>query len=238
MKKLLLSLVIMLALNAFAQDAKVITDANATVRTLNAGFTAVEVSSGINLYITQGNAEAIAVSATEQKYQDRIKTEVVNGVLKIYYDNKGVTWKPGDRKLKAYVSCKTLQSLNTSAGSVTIVIGNIQAENFKLDVGSGSDFTGALQVKTLVTNVNSGASVKISGKADKLIIDVSSGADFKGYDLVVDFCEAKASSGAEIHVTINKELSARASSGADIKYKGTGLIRDIKTSGGGSVKKV
>lgn len=238
MKKLLLSLVIMLALNAFAQDAKVITDANATVRTLNAGFTAVEVSSGINLYITQGDAEAIAVSATEQKYQDRIKTEVVNGVLKIYYDNKGVTWKPGDRKLKAYVSCKTLQSLNISAGSVTIVIGNIQAENFKLDVGSGSDFTGALQVKTLVTNVNSGASVKISGKADKLIIDVSSGADFKGYDLVVDFCEAKASSGAEIHVTINKELSARASSGADIKYKGTGLIRDIKTSGGGSVKKV
>lgn len=39
---------------------------------------------GINLYLTQGTQAA--VSAEEQKYVERIKTEVKNGVLKIYVD--------------------------------------------------------------------------------------------------------------------------------------------------------
>jgi Putative auto-transporter adhesin, head GIN domain len=237
MKKLLFSLVTFLSLSAFAQDTKVINDANATQRTLHAGFTAIHVSSGIDLYITQGNEESLAVSASDQKHLDRLKTEIENGTLKIYYDNKGVTWKPGNKKLKAYVSFKTLERLHASSGSQVTVNGSINAENLDLNVSSGAGFNGAIHAKELSADVSSGAGVKISGKADKLTVDVSSGADFKGYDLAVDFCDAKASSGASLHVTINKELNAKASSGADIRYKGTALIRDIKVSAGGAVKK-
>lgn len=238
MKKLLLSLVTFLSLSVFAQDTKVVNDANATVRNLGGSFTAISVSSGIDLYLSQGNEESLAVSASDQKHLDRLKTEVVNGTLKIYYDNKGVTWNSGNRKLKAYVSFKTLEKLNASAGSEVTVNGTIQAENFKLDVSSGSGFKGAINAKELSADVSSGAGITISGKADKLTVEVSSGAEFKGYDFAVDYCDASASSGASLHVTINKELSATASSGADIRYKGTALIRDIKISGGGAVKKV
>jgi Putative auto-transporter adhesin, head GIN domain len=237
MKKLTLSLITFLALTVFAQDTRVINDANAALRSLNGSFTAISVSSGIELYITQGNEETLAVSASDQKHLDRFKTEVVNGTLKIYYDNKGMTWKSDNRKLKAYVSFKTLEKLDASAGSEVTVKGSIHAENFNLDVSSGSDFNGNIQAKLLSADVSSGASIKISGTADKLIVDVSSGADFKGYDLVVDYCDAAASSGAAVHVTINKELSAEASSGGDIRYKGTALIRDIKVTAGGAVKK-
>ena len=238
MKKLLCSLITVLALTAFAQDTKVINDANATTRSLSGSFTAISVSSGIDLYLSQGNEESLAVSASDQKHLDRLITEVVNGTLKIYYDNKGVTWKSENRKLKAYVSFKTLQKLNVSSGSDAKVNGSINAADFDLDVSSGAIFKGDITAKTLTVDVSSGASISISGKSDKLKVDVSSGADFKGYDLVTDYCEASASSGAGVHVTINKELNAKASSGGDIHYKGTALIRDIKTSGGGSVKKV
>ena len=238
MKRLLLSLVTCISLSAFAQETKAINDANATVRSLNAGFTAISVSSGIDLYITQGSQESLAVSVSDQKHLDRLKTEVVNGTLKIYYDNKGVTWKSDNPKLKAYVSFKTLEKLNASAGSQVAVNGSINAENLDMNVSSGSGFNGSINAKMLSADVSSGAGVKISGKADKLKADVSSGADFKGYDFAVDFCEASASSGASVHVTINKELNAKASSGANILYKGTALIRDIKISGGGAVKKV
>ena len=87
MKKLFLSLISFLSLAAFAQDNEVIKDPNATVRTLNGSFTAISVSSGIDLYITQGDEESIAVSASNEKYMARFKTEVDNGTLKIYYDN-------------------------------------------------------------------------------------------------------------------------------------------------------
>jgi Putative auto-transporter adhesin, head GIN domain len=238
MKKLLCSLITVLCLSAFAQDTKVINDANATTRSLSGSFTAISVSSGIDLYLSQGNEESLAVSASDQKHLDRLKTEVVNGTLKIYYDNKGVTWKSESRKLKAYVSFKTLQKLNVSAGSDAKVNGSINADDFDLDVSSGAVFKGAITAKTLTVDVSSGASISISGKLDKLKVDVSSGADFKGYDLVTDYCDASASTGAGVHVTINKELNAKVSSGGDIHYKGTALIRDIKTSSGGSVKKV
>jgi hypothetical protein len=238
MKKLLFSLITLVSLSAFAQDTQVINDANASKRSLSGSFTAISVSSGIDLYLSQGNEETLAVSASEQKHLDRLITEVVDGTLKIYYDNKGVSWKSENRKLKAYVSFKTLQKLNVSAGSDAVVNGGINADNFDLNVNSGANFKGAVTAKTLTVDVNSGASITISGKSDKLKVDVSSGADFKGYDLVTDYCDASASSGAGVHVTINKELSAKVSSGGDIHYKGTALIRDIKTSSGGTVKKV
>ena len=239
MKKLLLLFVSIISLSAFAQETKVINDGNAVQRSLSGSFTGIAVSSGIQLIITQGNEESIAVSASEQKHLDRLITEVVNGTLKIYYDNKGVTRKSsGKANLKAYVSFKTLEKLNVSSGADATVNGSIRSDKLDLQVTSGALFSGGINTKELVTEVNSGAIIKITGSADKFTIAASSGADFKGYDFAVDFCDANVSSGGAVHITINKELNAKASSGGDIHYKGTGLIRDIKTSSGGSVKKV
>jgi hypothetical protein len=239
MKILLLLFVSIISLSAFAQETKVINDANAVKRSVSGSFTGISVASGIQLYLSQGNEESVAVSASEQKHLDRLITEVVNGTLKIYYDNKGESWKSkGKANLKAYVSFKTLEKLNVSSGADAIVSGSIKADKLDLNVSSGAVFTGAVNAKELVTDINSGAVIKLTGNADKFSVTASSGADFKGYDFAVDFCDASVSSGAAVHITINKELIAKASSGGDIHYKGTGLIRDIKTSSGGTVKKV
>lgn len=238
MKKMFLSLITFISFIAFAQDSKVISDPNAKLRTLSGSFTAISVSSGIDLYLTQGNEESIAVSASDEKYLPRFKTEVENGTLKIYYDNKGVTWTAHDnRKLKAYVSFKTLQKLHGSAGAEVTVKGSITAEGLEMKFSSGSGFGGEINAKQLTVDQNSGSEISISGKADKLTIDANSGASFKGYGLTVDYCNAEASSGAEVKITINKELSAKANSGGGIRYKGEALIRDINISSGGAVKK-
>jgi hypothetical protein len=44
------------------------------------------VGDGIDLYLSQGTEESVAVSASKDEYMDRLKTEVEDGVLKIYYD--------------------------------------------------------------------------------------------------------------------------------------------------------
>ena len=62
MKKLFLSLITFIAVAAFAQDKTVVADANAQKRTLNASFTGISVSDGVDLYLTQGNEESVAVS--------------------------------------------------------------------------------------------------------------------------------------------------------------------------------
>ena len=238
MKKLFLSLITFIAVAAFAQDKIVIADANAQKRTLNASFTGISVSDGVDLYLTQGDEESVAVSASDEKYMERFKTEVENGVLKIYYDNKGINWSSNDkRKLRAYVSFKTLQKLNGSGGADVKIQGTMDVENLDIKFTSGSAFNGKLKAKALTVEQNSGSSINISGNADKITIDVNSGAIFKSYDLAVDYCDAKASSGGGIRITINKELSAKANSGGGVKYKGDAVIKEINVNSGGSVKK-
>src|SRR5689334_20592953 len=80
---------------------KTINDPNVEVRNAS-GFHAVEVSGGIDLYLSKGE-EVVAVSAKEKSIRDHIHVEVKNGVLKIWYD-----WKDrfnfSNKNLKAYVS--------------------------------------------------------------------------------------------------------------------------------------
>src|SRR6476659_3652657 len=88
MKKLFLSFPLLLCgFILFAQD-KIVYDANAEIRNVSS-FHAVEVSNGINLILKQGNTDAVAVSGSSTDVIKRIKTEVVNGKLKIYFDHEG-----------------------------------------------------------------------------------------------------------------------------------------------------
>ena len=235
MKKIL-SLLVLTAVITTVSAQKTINDANAQKRNAS-GFHAIEVSGGIDLYLSQGD-ESVAVSASKDEYRDKIITEVKNGVLKIWFDwksNLKIDWS--NRKLKAYVSFKNLDGLEASGGSDVIVDGTIKAPKLDMEISGGSDFKGKVESDDLKINASGGSDVNISGKSAKLTIDASGGSDFSGYDFAADICNVEASGGSDVHVTVNKELTANASGGSDVYYKGSGMIRDLKT-GGGSIKKV
>ena len=235
MKKFIL--IITAFLFGAAVYAQKINDVNAEKRNVS-GYHAVEVSGGIDLYLSEGD-ESVAVSAAETKHRDRIKTEVKNGVLKIWYEyNSNVKLDWGNRKMQAYVSYKSLDKLGAGGGSDILVYGSIKAASLKLSVSGGSDFEGKVEVNNLDIDASGGSDVKISGMVKDLKIDASGGSDFKGYELAADICNLQAGGGSDVYVTINKELSADASGGSDVFYKGNGLIREIKSSGSSSIKKV
>ena len=219
----------------FAQNT-VVHDANAEVRNVSS-FHAIEVSNGINLILKQGNEEAVAVSAATPEIRSRIKTEVNNGKLKIYFDNRG--WKDWNikKQLKAYVSIKNIDGLEANSGADVNTDGNISASNVNISLSSGADFDGMFTATSLNIDQSSGSDMTIKGKVADLKISTSSGSDFNGYDLISETCKADASSGSDIEITVNKELQAQASSGGDINYKGNGVITNISNSSGGKVKK-
>lgn len=213
---------------------KVINDPNAEARTIGS-FTGIDVSSGIDLYLSSGN-EAIAVSASKQEYRDRIKTEVENGVLKIWYDSKtGISFS-GDKRLKAYVSYKALRSLQASGGSDVRVDGSIGTDELVLRISGGSDFHGKVEAAKLTVRQSGGSDVSISGKVTSLQVDASGGSDFNGYDLVAEVCDLEASGASDIEVTASQVVSARASGASDISYKGSPTVKESKSSGASSVK--
>ena len=232
---------VLFALIAFAASSqKTINDPNAEKRNVS-GYHAIEVSGGIDLFLSQGD-ESVAVSASEIKFRDRIKTEVKDGVLKIYYERSSnsnihidVDW--GKRKLKAYVSFRNLDALQGSGGSDILVDAVIRTNKLALGVSGGSDFEGRVEVGDLAVDASGGSDVKISGNTTTLKIDASGGSDFKGYELAADICNLEASGGSDIYITVNKELSAEASGGSDVFYKGNGTVKEMRSSGSSGIKK-
>src|SRR5215204_7240321 len=107
MKKtlLFLSLFVGLVITSFSQ--KTINDANAEKRTVGS-FHGIDVATGIELTLTKGTAEEVAVSASETEFRNKIVTEVVNGILKIHYETKSgaINKRNETKRLKAYVSYK------------------------------------------------------------------------------------------------------------------------------------
>jgi len=233
----LLTVSILAGMMAIAQNPKVITDPNAQKRTVSS-FHGVTVQSGIDLYLNQGGDEAVAVSAGDPEYRDRIVTVVEGGILHIYLDDKfHWNWGWGNRKLKAYVSCKELDQLKASGGSDVYIDEAIKSQRLELHFSGGSDLHGKLQVGELTVGQTGGADVYISGSAAQLYVHVSGGSDFHGYDLAVDDCHAQASGGSDVYVTVNTELDATASGGSDIHYRGSGSVRESHTNGSGSVSR-
>jgi hypothetical protein len=170
--------------------------------------------------------------------RNRIKTEVKNGVLKIWFEWKdGLKFSiKGDKALKAYVSYKTLERLNASGGSDVHVDGTIKSNELQLHISGGSDFAGKVDISSkLSVSASGGSDVNISGSAQDIDINASGGSDFDGYDLVTDTCEIQASGGSDINITVNKELSAEASGASDVSWKGKATVKKVKASGAGSV---
>jgi hypothetical protein len=239
MKKLLFVLTLFV-LSASVHAQLTVNDPNAEVREAK-NFHAISVSNAFDVFISQGNEEAVAVSAADQKYRDEIKVEVNNGVLKIGLKDEGKFWKGwnGDKmKLKAYISFKNIDRLSASGACDVRVQGTINADDLEIRLSGASDLKeGKFNAKTLNVDISGASDVTISGTAGQLKIEASGASDIKGFDLVVDYCDVHASGASSISITVNKELSARASGASDIHYRGDGLIREIKTSGASSISK-
>ena len=237
MKKILFLLISFCFAKVFAQNVTFINDKNAEVRMVK-NFHGIKVSNGIILYLSHGE-EAAAVSASEIKYLSKLKTEVENGILKIWYDGDLASkfMFSNHKELKAYISYKELDMLTASAGSDIKVDGIITVNHLSVKISSGSDFKGNIDVKELSVDESSGSNIKIGGKTDKIFIEASSGSDFNGFDLISEICTARASSGSDIRIAVNKEISAHASSGSDISYKGNPSTVNATKSSGGAVGK-
>ncbi len=234
MKNTVIAIAIMLCSTMVVAQKQVISDANAQDRNLK-GFHGIKVSHAIDVIISQGNEEGVAVSAKSDEYRDKIRTEVENGILKIWYDEK--SWKGGNRQLKAYVSVKNIDLIQASGACDVVVTGNLKAKDLRLVMSGASDFNGTMDAEFVDADLSGASDVVVKGSVDGIKIEASGASSFKGYDLQAEKCDVRASGASDISITVNKELNAQASGASGVNYKGAGVIRDIKTSGASSVSR-
>lgn len=231
MKSLLVVLFAIFTIPAMAQT--VINDKNAEVRSVSS-FSGIKVSGGIDVFLSQSNEYALAVSASEDKFRDEIKTEINNGVLTISY-NSGPLRYNGNRKLRAYVSFKDLESIDASGACDITVNGNFKSNSLKVKLSGACEIKGAVDIDNVQLNLSGASTVKLNGTVQNLKIDASGASDVKNYDLVVDNCMADISGASDVKLTINKSISAKASGASSLNYKGNPERKDVSTSGASNI---
>ena len=259
MKKILFALLLLVGFVVNAQENKsIVYDENAQQRKVPS-FTAISVSSAIDLYLTQSNKNEVAVSATNDEIRDHIITEVVGGTLIIRLGDKG-TWfswrKWGNYKTKAYVSIKDIDALTASGASTVHLVNTIESPKMRIKLSGASDFKGNIKAGVLMYQLTgasdykgevsansididgSGASsIELIGNVDDLAIEVSGASDAKLYNLTAKGAILRASGASNIGVTVTEILRASSSGASDINYKGNPNVKESNTSGASSIRR-
>ena len=214
-------------------------------------FHAVDASRAVGVVI--GGTDEIVVEANANLI-DYVIAEVKHGTLKIGIDERVrvsgnvhvVVRIPNNGKIDA-IRGSSAAVIRTEtallASELTIRLSSaasldaaLKADRCDIRLSSAAELQVAADFGTCSIDLSSGSEADLSGKADALTANLSSGSELDAYALTARRCKVDVSSGAEAKVACSERLTAQASSGGAIKYKGDCAVEQ-HTSSGGAVKK-
>jgi Putative auto-transporter adhesin, head GIN domain len=199
-------------------------------------FTAISVSSGIDLYLEYGQEEKVSVDGDLDEIS-KIITEVKDGTLYIYKKNKSGLNFGFHNSCEVSVTAKILEVLDASAGSEVKGRNQFSGSEFRLNTSSGSEVKIDVVYDKIKADASSGSEIRLNGKTRLLEVTISSGSEIDACDLAADIVRADVSSGGQACVNAISELHANASSGGDIDYAGSPKSIDINKSSGGRISR-
>jgi len=195
-------------------------------------FNAVKVSSGIDVFLTQGQNESITVEADDNLHE-YIKTEITGNTLKVYSE---ANIRKAEAK-KVHVTMKDIEKISASSAGDVFGETLIRSDDLYLKVSSAGDMDLEVEVKSLKCSLSSSGDINVAGVADELEADLSSAGDLKAFDLKTRIADVSTSSAGDAKINVTEKLRARASSAGDIHYKGNPKQVDAHSSSAGSIKK-
>ncbi|MEI6190407.1 MAG: head GIN domain-containing protein [Chitinophagia bacterium] len=258
MKKLLLGFILITGCTVNAQQkGTIVYDDNVEVRQVP-NFTAIKVSSAIDLYLTQSNEIKVAVSASNDEIRGRVITEVQGGTLIIKLEENGTwfNWKKwGNYKIKAYVSVKDINAIIASGASDVHIINQIESPKIKIKLSGASDLDGEFLTTSLVYDLSgashckakvqsntisittTGASeIELTGSVDDLSAVVSGASDAKLYNLAAKAAILNASGASNIKASVSEILKVNSNGASSIDYKGSPNVKESSSSGASNIR--
>jgi hypothetical protein len=193
-------------------------------------FSKINVSRGMNVYISQGEFTKIVVKADENLL-DAIETKIEGDelIIRATENIRSATSK------KVYITVPNLEEIEASSGSNIFSETKLVFKNLEVSTSSGSNVTLEINSEKTDFSTSSGSNLILRGTANSFKGKASSGSNIKAEELTTENCESKASSGANIWITAKTDFSGDVSSGANIFVYGNPKNSNIEKSSGGNV---
>jgi hypothetical protein len=201
------------------------------------GFHAVDLAGSFDVYLTQGATESVKVEAPAD-IMPHIRTEVENGVLKIYNKNDGFHW--GDlfghhQKIRVYVVITNVDAISVTGSGDMFFKDGIHASSLKLNVSGSGDMTGGVEAKTVESNISGSGDMKLSGHADNSMITVVGSGDYTARSLTTASTSVHVSGSGDAEVYATEKIDASVVGSGDIHYSGHPKHVNKSKSGSGDI---
>jgi len=198
------------------------------------GFTGVEVSTGIDVFLSQGNNFEVVVEADEN-LQEVILTELEGDRLVVRTDRVNIR---SAKSKKVHVTLPELEELKISSAGDCIGQTPFQCGDLRLSVSSAGDLTLEVEAGRINLDISSSGDVRLSGSAEVLDATLSSAGDLHAFDLLARMVDVNVSSAGDARVHATEELEMNASSAGNIYYRGEAeVVRSTSSSAGSIVRR-
>ncbi len=210
-----------------------------------APFSSIEASAGIHVQVEPGETQSVRVEATDPKDFDYLELSVADGRLEASTNFNladfilrggilGALFRDDD-PLIVHVTMPALTSVSASSGS-QVAVARMSGDRLETTAASGArtELSG-IAYESVMLSAESGSRVNAAGTCVTIAASAESGAQVNAAGLECRDGRADASSAGRMHVFAGTELTANASTGANIAVHGDPETLDATTATGGNV---
>lgn len=197
------------------------------------GFTGVQISSGIDVWLSEGDSFEVTVEADENLH-DVILTEINGDLLVVKTEHVNIR---NAKSKKVHVTLPKLSELKVSSAGDCDGQTSFNCDDLKLSISSAGDLTIEVYASDIEMNISSSGDARIAGSADRLSVNLSSAGDLDAFDLVAGSVNVDVSSAGDAKVHATEEITMNASSAGNIYYKGDAKVVHSSSSSAGSISR-
>lgn len=197
------------------------------------GFTGVQISSGLDVWLSEGDSFEVTVEADENLH-DVILTEINGDLLVVKTDHVNIR---NARSKKVHVTLPKLSELKISSAGDCVGQTSFSCDDLKLSISSAGDLSIEVEAREIDLNISSSGDARIAGSADKLNVNLSSAGDLNAFDLIAGNVNVDVSSAGDAKVHATNEITMNASSAGNIYYRGDAKVVHSSSSSAGNISR-
>ena len=195
------------------------------------GFTGVHISSGIDVYLSQGEEFEVVVEADEN-LQEVIVTKMEGKMLVVKTDRVNIR---NAKSKKVHIILPELTDLKISSAGDCVGKTAFYCDDLKISVSSAGDLKLEVDADKIYLDISSSGDAELAGEADFFQANLSSAGDLDAFDLIAARVEVSVSSAGDASVHATEEISMNASSAGSIYYRGDAKVVHSQSSSAGSI---
>ena len=198
-------------------------------------FRNLEVSSIVNVYVTQGEMKPIRITGDENLLP-YIEVEQ-EGDQVIIRSRPGINLDPS-HELNIYVTAPAFSKIGLSGAGNIISEGKItNTENLELDLSGAGDIKMEVDAPKVKADISGVGSIYLKGQAKDVDLQVSGAGSAHCFDLLSENTIVGISGVGSAEVFASVKLDAEVSGAGSVRYKGNASDVNQHVSGVGSVHK-